>query len=122
MTPHQMVCHLSDGFRMAIGQKDVSRATGLVPRPILKWIALYVPARWPAGIVTRPEVDQYLGGTKPVGFEKDVADLERLIDLLSGRPKNVDWPAHPIFGRMSGAAWLRWGYLHTDHHLRQFGE
>jgi hypothetical protein len=30
-------------------------------------------------------------------------------------------PAHPIFGRMTEAEWMRWGYLHTDHHLRQFG-
>jgi len=29
--------------------------------------------------------------------------------------------AHPIFGRMSLWEWQRWGYLHTDHHLRQFG-
>jgi hypothetical protein len=28
---------------------------------------------------------------------------------------------HPIFGAMSERAWLRWGYLHMDHHLRQFG-
>jgi hypothetical protein len=26
-----------------------------------------------------------------------------------------------VFGRMSQAAWLRWAYLHMDHHLRQFG-
>ena len=31
------------------------------------------------------------------------------------------WPRHPIFGRMSQRAWLRWAYLHMDHHLRQFG-
>jgi hypothetical protein len=28
---------------------------------------------------------------------------------------------HPVFGAMSDSAWRRWGYLHTDHHLRQFG-
>jgi hypothetical protein len=28
---------------------------------------------------------------------------------------------HPIFGRITRAEWLRWGYLHADHHLRQFG-
>jgi len=28
---------------------------------------------------------------------------------------------HPIFGWMSEASWMRWAYLHTDHHLRQFG-
>jgi hypothetical protein len=28
---------------------------------------------------------------------------------------------HPIFGALSARDWLRWGYLHADHHLRQFG-
>jgi hypothetical protein len=31
------------------------------------------------------------------------------------------WPAHPIFGKMSETDWMRWAYLHVDHHLRQFG-
>jgi hypothetical protein len=50
-----------------------------------------------------------------------VADVERLLELMATRGPDFDWPAHPIFGRMSRAAWLRWGYLHADHHLRQFG-
>jgi len=29
--------------------------------------------------------------------------------------------ARPIFGPLTRAEWLRWGYLHADHHLRQFG-
>jgi hypothetical protein len=29
--------------------------------------------------------------------------------------------AHSFFGRLSRTEWLRWGYLHMDHHLRQFG-
>jgi hypothetical protein len=28
---------------------------------------------------------------------------------------------HPIFGPLSYPQWMRWGYLHCDHHLRQFG-
>ena len=35
--------------------------------------------------------------------------------------RGAPWPRHPIFGRMSQRAWLRWAYLHMDHHLRQFG-
>jgi hypothetical protein len=27
---------------------------------------------------------------------------------------------HPVFGPMTRVDWLRWGYLHVDHHLRQF--
>ena len=83
--------------------------------------ALYVPLPWPSGIQTRPEVDQELAGTKPVDFAADLAEQETLLEFVSTRPGGADWPRHPIFGRMSEANWLRWAYLHSDHHLRQFG-
>jgi hypothetical protein len=121
MSAHQMICHLSDGFRMGIGQKPVSRVGGLLHRTILKWAVLYVPMRWPRGIVTVAEIDQELSGTKPADFASDVAQLEALLEVITTRPGSLDWQPHPIFGSMSARAWLRWGYLHMDHHLRQFG-
>ena len=121
MSAHQMVCHLSDALRMGTGHKPVSHATSLFHRTILKWIVLYAPLRWPAGIPTRPEIDQERGGTRPVDFAADVAQLEALLELVTAQTRSFDWQLHPIFGRMSHAAWLRWGYLHMDHHLRQFG-
>jgi hypothetical protein len=121
MSAHQMVCHLSDSFRMGTGQMRVSHATGPLQRTFLKWVVLYFPVPWPAGILTRPEIDQELGGTKPLDFPADVAQLEALVELVTAETRSLVWPLHPIFGRMSDAAWLRWGYLHMDHHLRQFG-
>ena len=87
----------------------------------MKWIALYTPLRWPPGIPTRPEIDQEAGGTRPADFAADVAEVEPLLERIAAAGTRRSWPAHPIFGRMSGSAWLRWAYLHTDHHLRQFG-
>jgi hypothetical protein len=121
MSAHQMICHLCDAFKMGIGQKPVSRADGLLQRTMLKWLVLYVPIRWPSGILTRPEIDQELGGTTPNDFASDVAQLEALIELITAQRRSVDWQPHPIFGEMSESAWLRWSYLHVDHHLRQFG-
>ena len=120
MSAHGMVCHLSDSLLMAAGQKPVSLATGPLHRTILKWVVLYVPLRWPAGVPTRPEIDQELGGTKPMDFMEDMARLETLLERIT-RSETPARPAHPIFGSMSEAAWLRWTYLHIDHHLRQFG-
>jgi hypothetical protein len=119
MTVRQMVCHASDCCRLALGQKDASPATGLAQRTMIKWVALYAPLKWPPGLQTRPEVDQEDGGTAPGDFAADVAELEALLQRLAAHSA---WTtAHPIFGRMSQSAWLRWAYLHTDHHLRQFG-
>lgn len=119
MSARQMVCHLSDSFLAVTGQKEVSLAVGLLYRTVLKWIALYVPLRWPAGIRTRPELDQLVGGTKPARFAEDVARLQRLVEKVTSAEPG--WHQHPRFGRMSDGEWLRWGYLHMDHHLRQFG-
>jgi hypothetical protein len=121
MSAHQMVCHLSDAFLVVTGQKPVSHSTSWHQRTIVKWIALYVPLRWPAGIPTRPEIDQELGGTKPADFATDIAQLEALLEHITTPTRSFDWQLHPIFGRMSETAWLRWAYLHVDHHLRQFG-
>lgn len=121
MSVHQMVCHLIDAFRMGIGEQQVSHVAGPLQRTMVKWVALYLPMSWPAGIRTRPEIDQELGGTKPVDFMADVARLEELLEVVTAQPRSFEWQLHPVFGDMSEAAWLRWGYLHMDHHLRQFG-
>ena len=121
MSAHQMVCHLSDSFRMATGKKYVSDDSNLFGRTIVKWIALYVPLQWPGGIATVPEVDQEAGGTRPGDFAIDLAELEGLVEDFTTQTTRLERRPHPIFGPLSETAWLRWGYLHTDHHLRQFG-
>jgi hypothetical protein len=121
MSAHQMVCHLGDNFRMALGRKAVRPTGGPLQRTVVKWIALYAPLPWPRGIRTRPELDQELGGTEPGDFGTDRAEVESLAQAVSAQPRDFAWPPHPLFGRMSRADWLRWGYLHMDHHLRQFG-
>src|SRR5688572_7812341 len=120
MSAHQMICHVADVLRMATGERQVSTASSVLHRTLIKWIALYVPASWPAGIPTRPEVDQECTGTRPADFAADVAAVDALLGRVAAQRQGV-WPVHPIFGPLSHGAWLRWAYLHTDHHLRQFG-
>ncbi len=116
-----MVCHLNDSFRVALGERIASPATTLVFRTVGKWAALYVPIAWPRNSATRPEVDQRAGGTRPSEFESDRRELMKLIERF-GRPEGRPvLGSHPLFGPMTEWQWQRWGYLHTDHHLRQFG-
>ena len=123
MSAHQMVCHLSDGYRVLTGERTTESVATPLPRFMMRWIALYLPFRWPAGIPTTPELDQQGGGTRPAEFAKDLADLQALlIEVSTSRRGSFATDVHPIFGRMSESEWLRWGYLHADHHLRQFGE
>jgi len=122
MSAHQMVCHLSDGYRLLTGDRTTELAATPLPRLMMRWIALYAPVRWPADIPTTPDLDQNAGGTRPSDFDADVAELERLLrEVAIDRRGRLTGHLHPIFGRMSESAWLRWAYLHADHHLRQFG-
>jgi hypothetical protein len=68
-----------------------------------------------------PEMDQEIGGTPPDDFERDRRQLLTLIERFTAPAKDIKFHPHPYFGDMSKAQWMRWGYLHCDHHLRQFG-
>lgn len=121
MTPHQMICHLSDSFRLPLGERSAGSVENLFSRTVMKWIALRAPLPWPRGIKTMPEMDQEIGGTSPEEFERDRQELEKLIERFAEGQKSGEFTPHPFFGRMSDSDWLRWGYLHCDHHFRQFG-
>jgi Protein of unknown function (DUF1569) len=121
MTAGQMVCHLNDSFKAVIGERSASSVNNILGPNLIKWVALYLPIHWPHGVPTRPENDQETGGTKPTEFAADVRELEALVDRLTRADKDFTWGRHPLFGAMPDRDWLRWGYLHMDHHLRQFG-
>lgn len=121
MSAHQMVCHLSDGFRMYMGLKIVASAGFPYPSKLLKSFALWAPISWPKGFKSVPELDQRSGGTPPGEFDRDVSELRRLADHFTRQPRDYQWQPHPHFGQMTETEWMRLAYLHMDHHLRQFG-
>lgn len=120
MNAHQMVCHLCDAMRVPLGEKVVSdEELRLMQRAVMKWAALYFPLKWPRGFPTRPEIDQcQLNGARD-DFESDRRTAIALVPRL--RDAEVEGKRHPFFGPLKRAQWLRWGWLHADHHLRQFG-
>lgn len=121
MSVGQMVCHLSDAYRILTGEQAPRLARTPLPRPVMKYVALYVMVPWPRGLPTIPEIDQQAGGTRPASFDVDIAALERLLHRVTVDMRgSLEGHVHPAFGAMSESAWLRWAYLHADHHLRQF--
>ena len=125
MTAHQMICHCADACRMACGEVTPAEISGPLQRTLVKWVALYAPMPWPAArIQTVVEMDQLgsrFSGAAPAEFAADMAALESLLARVAAAAGRGRWPRHPIFGRLSEREWLRWAYLHMDHHLRQFG-
>ena len=123
MNARQMICHLNDAFLGVVGEKPLEIPGEFTLWPVLKYLALYAPMKWPQGVPTRPEMDQLGGGgTPPEDFECDVRRLLDTMDRFARRPRDFQFRPHPMFKEMSEAQWMRWGYLHVDHHLRQFGQ
>lgn len=44
--------------------------------------------------------------------------LAQLDRLHHAQPEDL---RHPLFGSLNRREWMRRGWLHNDHHLRQFG-
>ena len=84
MTAHQMVCHLSDACRAALGERRVPVIGTLWERTAIRWLAIHTNLKWPQGVRTVPEADQEIGGTRPTEFARDVNELRRLIQQFNG--------------------------------------
>src|SRR5260370_2285417 len=120
MSAHQMICHLSDGFRMYMGEKKVDAVGGMYPSKVMRWVALWAPLRWPKGFQTMKELDQQGGGgTSPVDFERDRRELRSLLERFTKQPRDFTLGGHPHFRTMNDKEWMRLAYLHADHHLRK---
>lgn len=121
MTPHQVVCHLSDSFRVAMGERAAQSAANLLSRTLVRFVALHTPLDWPKGLPTMKEVDQEGEGTRPTAFARDRDELRSLIERVATTPRDFTWHPHPAFGPLTEREWLHWAWRHPDHHLRQFG-
>jgi len=118
MSPGEMLCHVADTFEVALGDRPPSRVKAPGPAWLIKGFALWLPVPWMKNVPTGRNVDPRRDGTRPGDF---TADRDRAVRLLRRLAAEAKPGPHPIFGTMTSRDWLRWGFLHTDHHLRQFG-
>ncbi|MFQ5641437.1 MAG: DUF1569 domain-containing protein [bacterium] len=113
----QMICHCSDQVRMALGDIPCNRTRG----PFRHWplnVVMIYAIPWPKSKAKAPE-ETFT--TSPTKWSDDLAQLQQLIQRFGRQKQNGAWPLHPLFGKLSGAAWGVLSYRHFDHHLRQFG-
>ena len=116
MTCPQMLAHVNDVLRMALG--DLPTAfQGLPLRiPGMSYMAIYwLP--WSKGLPSAPELFR----TEDIDWNEEQRILGELMDRVAARDPGSLMPVHPLFGRISHKTWAVLSYRHTAHHLRQFG-
>jgi Protein of unknown function (DUF1569) len=118
MTVHQMVCHVRQAYVYALADTPVDFIPLPYPPAVVKQFALKLPAPWPHSTTTIPQLALDAPGMACTTFEQDHATLLTAFDGFCALTNHTR--DHPFFGSMEHADWMRWGYLHADHHLRQF--
>jgi hypothetical protein len=118
MTAKQMVRHLRCACEVALGERTVEPRQGFAP-VLMKFAALRSGVRWPKNVPTMPELKRAIKEHSHSDFDVLVCAVIDKTQMLATGTQYA--PSHPMFGPMSDKDWKRWGYLHADHHLRQFG-
>jgi hypothetical protein len=118
MTAKRMLRHLVCSYEMALGERTAEPMKG-APPVLVKWVALRSGLRWPKNVQTVPELKRAIAENSEV----ELGVLVRaVIESMEAVARGTHFaPTHPMFGPMTTEDWMRWGYLHADHHLRQFG-
>jgi hypothetical protein len=118
MTAKQMMRRLGCAYEVALGERTVGQMKG-IPPVVMKWLALRSGLRWAKNIQTMPELKWAIAEHAEDKFDGLVGVANERMEAVARGTRCAS--AHPMFGPMSAADWMRWGYLHADHHLRQFG-
>jgi hypothetical protein len=118
MTAKRMVRHLICSNEVALGERTVDPMEWPLP-VVVKWIALRSGLRWRKNIQTVPELKKAIAEHSEAEFQVLLPAVIGSVEAVARGPQYA--PSHPMFGPMTPEDWMRWGYLHADHHLRQFG-
>ena len=119
MNAQQMALHVGDSSAAVLKQREFSAKPRSGPTAIRRVALLYLLPRMPRGI--KSGADPAAAVVDPAQFGKDVERAVDLLQRLATAPPDALVDRHPILGPMTRAQWMRWAFMHTDHHLRQFG-
>jgi len=118
MTSGRMICHLTDGLKLAIGEIGTDFRPGVLSTALGRWLVISSPIPWPRGMIKAAPV---FFGTEPSGsLERDKEALIEYVERF-GRGRREQWGTSPLMGRLSGDQWAALNRKHLDHHLTQFG-
>lgn len=116
MNVNQMICHCTDLFRLAFGEKRAEEYGKVNPNELIEMVRLGKTPPAPKGF------DQVKGeGTKPTDFQDDKVTLKNYLSIFSELPLEFKFAEHPYFGNVNRERWENLVDYHLNHHLKQFG-
>jgi hypothetical protein len=119
MTVTQMLTHMNDAFKLALGMKPGKDKSNLFYK--LAFPLLVNGLRWfPRGSGSPEEIRQGGGGSNPRDFYTELEFVKKMIDIFNEREEEKLKP-HPLFGKLSKQQWRDLMVVHLNHHLKQFG-
>ena len=95
------------------------RKTPTLKHRMMKIIGLGLMKQLPKNIST-PAKATLPDAAEMLHFDTEKNRLESSLKQLAQREEMIH-PHHPIFGPLTNSEWGRFVFMHTDHHLRQFG-
>jgi Protein of unknown function (DUF1569) len=117
MSAGQMLAHLSDAARMALGDIQVTpRNVWFTQTTLFKYVFLNVIS-FPKNAPSAKEITS----RTPASFDAERESLKALTARLAPDTVGTRFAAHPLFGKLTAAEWGILAHKHMDHHLRQFG-
>jgi hypothetical protein len=119
MNAQQMARHVADASAAVLKQREFASKARGGPTALRRFVLLNVLPRMPRGIKSGAKPAETV--VDPAAFTVDRDRAVALLRALGSAPADALAERHPIFGPMKRAHWMRWAYMHTDHHLRQFG-
>jgi hypothetical protein len=119
MNVGQMVCHVGAAYRLVLTEGEVERVRTPMPPAMSKALALRTWGQWPKNLPTPPQFKIGGDAMETSDFASDHGALMEAFDRFCADPNLTK--DHPFFATMDHSDWMRWGFLHADHHLRQFG-
>jgi hypothetical protein len=121
LTATQMIRHLSEANRMALGEIPMPDRSSLLSRTVFKWMFLNnikPPGREKGNIKTFPEVDVVERAIPVEDLESEKKKYKDIVERMINSPSLH--PAHTVFGKMTRKDWGYLAYAHADYHLTQF--
>lgn len=120
MTVNEMIVHIADPIRIAIGEKHAEFIKSDYSEPGLRHEIIY-NMEWPKNTPSSPEFISGQNGTDLVDFKSDLETLQQTIISFNKKSDEMRFSLHPMFGDISNEDWGRLMWKHVDHHLKQFG-